>query len=256
MGLVSGSSHQHDEYFVRQRALNEIGPSGQRLLSSARVLSVGAGGLGCPVATYLASAGVGTLTICDGDHVDLTNIHRQVGYNLTDIGKPKASTLAKRLSGRAPGVEVRGIDRPFVRNDGLLADHDLVIECTDTFSAGFLVHDACYEAGVDLVVGSVHRFSAMIVRFDFATRRTGCLRCLWPTTPEDGSTGDSEQDGILGATAGVVGTWMAQEAVLHLVGSATARHGEQLLLDMLNRSTSTVAPAVNPDCPLCGEQNW
>ena len=244
-----------DDYFARQVRLPEIGAEGQRRLADSRVLLIGAGGTGCPAAIYLASAGVGTLTIVDGDRVALANLHRQTAYTVQDVGQPKASTLAARLVNRAPAAEFIALDRHLEPDDtALIAENDLVVECTDTFSSQFLVHDLCYAGSRDLVTGSIRRFAVTLALYEFSIHRTGCMRCVWPEAPPDGVTGSSAEDGILGATAGILGTWMAQEAILHLAAADRDQsiHARQLLLDTRAWSLTSIAPRVNADCPLCG----
>ena len=197
--------------FRRQVTLDGIGISGQAKIEAGRVLIVGAGGLGCPAARYLGAAGVGHITLVDFDHVDATNLHRQILFGPGDEGSPKAQLAAQRLNAHSPGTVV-GIPSTF---DAAMVDgHDVVLDCTDEPGTRALIHQACLDRGVPLVWAAVEGWQA---QWAVVTPGGPCLRCLWPVPGDAPSCQDT---GILGPTVGRAGTWQALAALRLLAGVA------------------------------------
>ena len=221
-------SHQPDFDYSRQMILPEVGEAGQAKLAAARVLVVGAGGLGCPVLQYLAGAGVGHLTILDGDRVEASNLHRQPLFTPADIGRWKAEVAAERLRAQNPGIdvetEVQTLDA--ANADRWFEHHDLVIDCTDNFRAKFVLNDAAVRAGKPAIFASIHQYEGQlqVVRPD---RGGSCLRCVWPDALKDGIVGNCRESGVLGAVPAVLGSLQAVEAL-------------KLLLDIPGQLTDTI----------------
>ena len=211
-----------DEIFSRQIRLAEVGQEGQEKLAKARVLIIGMGGLGTPALQYLSSAGVGAITLLDGDCIDPSNLHRQPLYGFSDIGKEKTEVAARKIKEMHPWSKVRPIHQWITAEnvDLYIPFHDLILECTDSWKTKFLVHDACYRHRKPLVMASLYQFEGQLAVYPFDKELKGCLRCLWPVEPPEGCVGTCEEVGILGATAGILGTLQAQVALLSLLGQA------------------------------------
>ena len=223
-----------------------IGLAGQERLRAARVLVVGAGGLGSPVITYLAAAGVGSLTIADGDVLEPTNLQRQVIHRTEDLGAEKAASAQRFVAALNPGVEVRTHGWVTPQNVAeLVAGHDLVLACSDNFRAKFLLADACAEAGVPLVWGTIVELTLQVTVFDPA-RGGGHLRDLFPEPPADDTTPSSLQVGVLGAAVGHAGGLMASEAIKILAGFGQPLLGRLLVAD-LAAGRWDVIPIGGPD---------
>lgn len=242
-------------YYSRQRILLEVGEAGQARLKAARVLVIGAGGLGCPALSYLAAAGVGTLGLCDGDRVALSNLHRQTLYAFADVGEYKVLAAAQRLAAANPFIVLQTHRELLAAANAraLVRQYDLVLDCTDNFNSKFLIHDACFFEKVPLIQASVYQFEGQLQVY---THQPGeaCLRCLWSSQPTPGCVGSCAEAGVLGVIPGLLGTWQAAEALkflLHLPGQQ--RH-ETLLLNLLSNDLLRLQQPPDPDCPLCGRQ--
>jgi len=222
----------HSDY-SRQIALRDVGAAGQLKLRNARVLVIGAGGLGVPVMMYLAGAGVGTLGIVDGDTLDASNLHRQTLYALDEVGQPKATLAAQRLRALNPEVNVRVHQERFSNANAatLLADYDLVVECSDNFSTKFLVNDAALAARKPAVFASVYQYEGQLQVYR-ATDDSACLRCLWPEATRDGVVGNCAEAGVLGPVPGVFGSLQALETLKLLLGLPGLTN-EIVLIDLL-----------------------
>ncbi len=244
---LSFSPDEVDRY-SRHLLLREVGGPGQQRLRRARVLVVGAGGLGAPAALYLAAAGVGALRIVDPDTVALSNLQRQVIYDTADVGAPKVERAAARLRALNPHAAVEPVTAAFDAASGpaLLDGCDLVLDGTDDFAARFAVNAAAVAAGVPLVSGALGRWTGQVGVF--AGRP--CYRCLVPEVPPDAET--CAAVGVVGALAGVVGSLMALEAVKLLTGAGAALTGRLLLYDGLAGEARTVRVPADPGCPVCG----
>lgn len=234
--------------YSRQIALKDVGLAGQEKLRSARVLVIGAGGLGVPVLNYLAGAGVGTLGICESDAVDASNLHRQPMYTLGDVGKPKAPLAAERLTALNPEVLVRTHERIGAHNAAqLLMDYDLVVECSDNFATKFLVNDAAVRTRKAAIFASVYQYEGQLQVYR-PEPDAACLRCLWPEATRDGLVGNCSQAGVLGPVPGVLGSMQALEALKLVLGLPGQLKNELLLMDLLTLEQRKLRTARRADC--------
>lgn len=233
--------------------LPEVGPAGQARLGGARVLVVGAGGLGAPVAMYLAAAGVGHLTIADGDRVDVTNLHRQVLFAEVDVGAPKAEAAAHRLRAMNVAVVVDAIPAQVTAENvrRLVHDADLVVDGTDNFAARYLLSDACVLEEKPLVHGSVSRFDGQATLL--VAGGAPCYRCLFPVPPAPGTVPSCAEAGVLGVIPGLVGLTQAAMVMQQLLGYGERLAGRLLLLDGRSLRWTEVGVGRDPACPACGE---
>ncbi len=236
------------ERYARHLVLREIGGPGQQKLAAARVLIVGAGGLGAPVALYLAAAGVGEIAIVDPDTVSLSNLQRQVLFTTADNGAPKVERAADHLAALNPHVHVEPIDEALTPANAraLVAGRTLVLDGTDDFATRFAVNAASAAEGVTLVSGAIGRWTGQVGVF--AGRP--CYQCLVPEIPPDAET--CAAVGVVGALAGVIGSMMALEAVKLIAGAGEALTGRLLIYDALSAEARTVTIGADPDCPVCG----
>jgi sulfur-carrier protein adenylyltransferase/sulfurtransferase len=239
--------------YSRQTLLPGFGEEGQRRLKAARVMIVGAGGLGSPAALYLAAAGVGMIRLVDFDAVDETNLQRQVLYSTPDVGQPKLAVAAGRLAALNPHVEIELHDAPFGVDNArrLVESVDLVLDGTDNFPTRYLVNDACVMARRPNVYGSVHRFEGQVSVF--AAPGGPCYRCLHPEPPPPGLIPSCAEAGVLGVLPGVIGTLQATEALKILAGLGEPLVGRLLLYDALRARVREIALARDPACPVCGD---
>jgi adenylyltransferase/sulfurtransferase len=244
-------SENEIQRYARHILLAEVGGVGQAKLRAARVLIVGAGGLGCPLVLYLAAAGVGTIGIVDDDRVSLSNLQRQIAHATADIGAPKVVSAANAALAINPAVVVHPYDmRLSPENvDALLSGYDIVCDGTDNFAARYLLADACYLAGKILISAAVLRFEAQLSTF-----RPGgpCYRCLYPEAPPAGLVPSCSEAGVLGAVTGVAGTLQATEVLKEIMGIGTGLSGRLLLWDALEMSFRNVGFGRDPACALCG----
>jgi adenylyltransferase/sulfurtransferase len=238
--------------YSRNILLAEVGGTGQAKLVAARVLVVGAGGLGCPLVLYLAAAGVGTIGVVDDDAVDLSNLQRQVAHTTAEIGTPKVLSLVASVAALNPGVVVEPHAlRLTAGNAAALIDaYDLVCDASDNGPTRFLLNDACVLAGKTLI-------SAAVVRFDgqLATFKPGgpCYRCLHPSPPPPGMVPSCAEAGVLGAVAGVMGSLQATEAIKEILGVGDSLAGRLLIWDALGTRCQTIRLPRDPACPVCGD---
>ena len=236
------------ERYARHLVLREVGGPGQQALKAARVLIVGAGGLGSPAALYLAAAGVGTVILADPDTVDLSNLQRQVLYTEDDLGRLKAEAGTDRLAALNPHIFVAGFPAAFDDStaDELCDGVDLVLDGTDDFAVRYAVNAACVKHGKPLVSGAIGRWTGQVGVF--AGRP--CYRCLVPDIPPDAET--CVAVGVVGALAGVIGSMMALEAIKLIVGAGEPLTGRLMIYDSLSAETRTVKVGADPECPVCG----
>ena len=241
-------SDEEVERYARHLVLREIGGPGQQRLKAARVLIVGAGGLGAPAALYLAAAGVGEIVIVDPDVVSLSNLQRQVLYATADDGAAKVERAAARLAALNPNVRITPIAERLTDANAraLVAGHDLVLDGTDDFASRFAINAACVAEGVSLVSGAIGRWTGQIGVF--AGRP--CYQCLVPEIPPDAETCSAV--GVVGALAGVIGSMMALEAVKVLTAAGETLAGRLLIYDALAAEVRTVRVGADPGCPVCG----
>ena len=240
--------------YSRHIILPKIGGAGQRKLLDAKVLCVGAGGLGSPVAMYLAAAGVGTLGILDFDRVDLTNLQRQLLHDTDDVGRPKVDSAADRIAGINPGVNVIKHDTVLNSENAfeVLEPYDIVIDGTDNFPVRYLVNDATQMLGKPLVYGSIFQFDGQASVF-MPGQGVPCYRCLFPEPPPPGTVPSCAEGGVFGVLPGIIGTIQAIEAIKLVIGIGEPLIGKLLLFDALDMEFTTVKLRWDPDCPVCGK---
>jgi adenylyltransferase/sulfurtransferase len=251
---AAGLTPEETGRYGRHLVLPEVGLGGQLALKGARVLLVGAGGLGAPAGLYLAAAGVGRITLVDDDRVDATNLQRQVMFAMSDVGRPKVDAARDRLLALNPHVEiVARTARLTAGNAGeLIRSHDIVIDGTDNFAAHYLVNDACVEQGVPHVHGSVLRFEGQVSLF--GAGGGPCYRCLYSAAPAAGTAPDCAEAGVLGALPGIVGAIQAAEAIKWILNAGTSLGGRLLRIDALRMEFKELAVARDPSCPVCGSR--
>lgn len=249
----AGLSREELHRYARHLALPGVGREGQERLKEARVLCVGAGGLGSPVALYLAAAGVGTLGVADADAVDLTNLQRQVLHGTPDLGRAKVESATERLAAINPHVRVVSHPVRLTRANALqvLGDYDVVVDGTDNFPTRYLVNDACVLLGKPNVYGSVFRWEGQVSVF--ATPGGPCYRCLFREPPPPGLVLDCAEGGVMGVLPGIVGSLQALETLKLLLGTGDSLAGRLLLFDALELTWREVAVRRNPECPVCGD---
>lgn len=225
---------------------------GQRRIKGARILLVGAGGLGSPAALYLAAAGIGHLTIVDPDVVDVTNLQRQVLHGTSDLGRPKTESARDRLLDLNPHLSLAIQSTRLEAGNalGLVRDHDLVVDGTDNFSTRYLVNDACVLTGRANVHASIFRFDGQASVF--ATADGPCYRCLYPSPPSPGEVPSCAEGGVLGVLPGLLGTIQATEALKLVTGVGQPLSGRLLLVDALTMQFRTLKVGRDPACPACG----
>jgi sulfur-carrier protein adenylyltransferase/sulfurtransferase len=223
------------ERYLRQTVLPQVGPQGQHRLAKARVLVVGAGGLGCPVLHYLAAAGVGHLCMVDGDVVEASNLHRQLLYGTSDLGKGKAETAARHLKEQGYEARMEAVGEHLRPHNirAMMARHDIVVDCTDDLFTRYLINDACVQLGKPFVHGSVHRFAGQVAVFNHDGGPT--YRCAFPQEIGAGQAPDCADAGVLGVLPGVVGILQASEVLKLLLGTGGLVNDGLLLVDLLTQ---------------------
>ncbi len=243
------------ERYSRHLRLPQVGVDGQRRLEAARVLLIGAGGLGSPAAYYLAAAGVGTLRIADDDVVDRSNLQRQILHTEASIGTPKVESAASALSALNPRTAIEPIvERVGSANvERLLEDVDVVVDGADNFPARYLLNDACVKLGKPLVYGAVHRFEGQASVFDAGRRRghAPCYRCLFPEPPPPDAAPNCAEAGVLGVLPGVIGLIQATEAIKLILGIGVPLSGRLLHFDALSMRFRETRLSADPDCAVC-----
>jgi len=239
--------------YDRQIRLPEIGREGQTKLKNARVLCIGAGGLGSPILLYLAAAGVGHIGIVDHDTVDESNLQRQILHNQNTLKTLKVESAEATLLELNPNVNITTYAEPFKAElaKRIVPEYDLLIDGTDNFASRFLTNDAAYFFKKPWVYGAIHQFTGQIGVFTPADN-TGCYRCIMPEMPDPSSVPSCAEAGVLGALPGVIGSMQALEALKILTNTGTPLVGKWILYDGLNGTTKTIKLPHDPDCPLCG----
>jgi adenylyltransferase/sulfurtransferase len=243
--------------YARHLTLSEVGIEGQQRLKAARVLCVGTGGLGSPLALYLAAAGVGTLGLVDFDVVDASNLQRQIIHSTRDIGRKKLDSAAEKLTALNPAIKIVKHDTRLMSSNALeiIKDYDIVADGTDNFPTRYLINDACVLSGKPNVYGAIFRFEGQASVF--ATREGPCYRCLHPEPPPPGLVPNCAEAGVLGILPGLVGVIQATEVIKLILGSLIQGKGESLigrmlLVDALNMRFRELKLRKNPECPVCG----
>jgi molybdopterin/thiamine biosynthesis adenylyltransferase len=239
--------------YARHIILREIGGPGQKKLRNARVLVVGAGGLGSPVLSYLAAAGVGTIGVIDDDVVSASNLQRQVLFRDDDIGKPKVFAAQAALKALNPFVTVLPYNRKFTADTGaeLVAEYDLVLDGTDRFATRWIVNAACVSAKKPLVSGAIGQWEGQVSVFDPA-HGDPCYACLFPQEPADGLAPSCAEAGVVGALPGIIGSMMAAEAIKEITGAGQVLRGSMLIFDALYGESRKIGIDRRADCAVCG----
>jgi molybdopterin/thiamine biosynthesis adenylyltransferase/rhodanese-related sulfurtransferase len=239
--------------YSRHLIMPEVGMEGQQKLKAARVLCIGAGGLGSPLALYLTAAGVGTLGIVDFDVVDYTNLQRQIIHTTADVGRKKLDSAAEKLKAINPFVNLRTFDTKLTSANALelFREFDIIADGTDNFPTRYLVNDACVLTGKPNVYGSIFRFEGQASVF--ATENGPCYRCLYPEPPPPGLVPSCAEGGVLGILPGLVGVIQATETIKLILGQGDSLAGRLLLVDALAMKFRELKLRKNPDCPVCGK---
>ena len=238
--------------YSRHIILPEVGGKGQRKLLQSSALLIGAGGLGCPAAMYLAAAGVGRLGIVDFDVVDLSNLQRQVLHDTGDVGRPKVLSAQETLQDINPDVEVipHQVQLSSKNAFEILSQYDIVVNGCDNFPTRYLANDACVLLQKPMVDGSIFRFEAMVTAF---VPGKGCYRCLYPAPPPPGLVPSCQEAGVFGALCGVIGSLQAVEAIKILLGVGEPLAGRLIFFDALEMEFRQVKIRRDPECPVCGD---
>ena len=243
---------QDSARYHRQMILPEIGPEGQGRLGAAKVLVVGAGGLGCPVLQYLAGAGIGTIGIIDHDRVDITNLHRQILFTDKDAGASKAIAARDRLAALNPAITVQAYDAELTDRNaaGLFSAYDVIVDGTDNFAAKYLINDVAVKLGKPVVYGAIQRFDGQVSVFDAA--RGPCYRCLFPQQPR-GVVLNCAEAGVVGALAGLAGTIQAMEVIKLVVANESFRPliGKLWMIDSKTMESRVLDIPKADNCPVC-----
>jgi adenylyltransferase/sulfurtransferase len=245
------------ERYARHILLDEVGGEGQARLRAARVLVVGAGGLGCPLVLYLAAAGVGTLGIADDDAVELSNLQRQIAHTTARLGQGKAASAAAAAAAINPDVRVIPHALRVTADNvaALIAGYDIVCDGTDNFDARFILADACHRGGRTLVSAAVLRFEGQLSTFRSGVDRSQpCYRCLYPQAPPPDLVPTCAEAGVLGAVTGVMGTLQATEVMKEILHIGDSLSGRLLIWDALGMRFRVVAVPRDPECGLCGSK--
>ncbi|MEO5627126.1 MAG: molybdopterin-synthase adenylyltransferase MoeB [Dokdonella sp.] len=244
------------ERYARHLVLPGVGVAGQNRLAAARVVVVGAGGLGSPAALYLAAAGVGSLTIIDDDHVERSNLQRQIIHTDARVGTPKTESARIALAALNPSVHVDIVtERVKAANvEKLLRGHDVVIDGADNFPTRYLLNAACLRLRLPLIYGAVHRFSGQASVFDPRREDSPCYRCLFPVPPSAAEAPNCSEAGVLGVLPGIIGLFQANEALKLLLGIGTPLVGRLLCYDALAGTSRELRLPRDPECPGCAAQ--
>ncbi|HKW26946.1 MAG TPA: molybdopterin-synthase adenylyltransferase MoeB [Terriglobales bacterium] len=252
---VQATTLSNDEVlrYSRHLIMPEVGMEGQLKLKAAKVLCIGAGGLGSPLALYLAAAGVGTLGVVDFDVVDYTNLQRQVIHTTADVGRKKLESAAETVKAINPFVQLRPFETRLTSENALelFRDFDIIVDGTDNFPTRYLVNDACVLTGKPNVYGSIFRFEGQVSVF--ATKDGPCYRCLYPEPPPPGLVPSCAEGGVLGILPGLVGVMQATEAIKLILGKGEPLIGRLLLVDALGMRFRELKLRKNPECPACGQ---
>ena len=246
-------SDEQIKRYSRHIILPEVGGKGQQKLKEAKVLCVGAGGLGSPVAFYLAAAGVGTIGIIDMDKVDITNLHRQILHSDKDVGKLKVESAKETLEALDPNVKVITYSEKLTAKNvkEVIKEYDIVVDGCDNFGTRYLVNDACYFDKIPNVYGSVFRFEGRATLL--VPDKGPCYRCLHPRPPPPGEVPTCSEAGVLGVLPGTIGLIQATETVKYILGIGKSLIGRLILYDALDMTYNEVKVKKDPNCPLCGE---
>jgi adenylyltransferase/sulfurtransferase len=239
--------------YSRHILLPEVGGKGQRKIANARILIVGAGGLGSPAAFYLAAAGIGTIGIIDSDLVDLSNLQRQVIHHTPDLGRPKVASAKEKIAALNPDVNVVTYEDRLASRNALeiLRQYDVVLDGVDNFPTKFLINDACFFADKPLIHGGILRFDGRVMTI--VPKKSACYRCVFKTPPPAGLVASCQEAGVIGVLAGVIGTIQATEVLKLVLGIGQPLTNRMLDFDARRTHFREIKTRRNPSCALCGE---
>ena len=239
--------------YSRHLLLEDVGETGQQALKSAKVLIIGMGGLGAPASLYLAAAGVGHIVLNDFDHIEVSNLQRQIAYQSDDIGEAKVEVAKRKLQQINPEIKVRSINKamPEMQLTMELTMADLVLDCTDNMASRQLINKACVDAKVPLIVGAAIRFEGQLMFFDHSETDSPCYHCLFPSSEEQ--TLNCSNAGIIGPVVGTIGTLQALEAIKYFVGLPSGIKNKLKLFDGKSLDWQTFAINKDPKCAVCGQ---
>jgi len=242
------------ERYARHLILREVGGAGQQKLRNAKVLVIGAGGLGSPVLQYLAAAGVGTLGVIDDDIVSLSNLQRQVLFDEDQLDMPKVFAAEVKLAALNPHIAIRPYNRRLTKMDAkdLFAEYDLVLDGTDNYQTRSFVNAACVATKTPLVSGAISQWEGQVSLFDPANG-TPCYACIFPDEPADGLAPSCAQAGVVGALPGIIGSIMAAEAIKHITGAGQTLVGEMLIFDALYGESRKISLKKSDECLICSD---
>lgn len=240
--------------YSRHILLPEVGGKGQKKIIQAKVLIVGAGGLGSPAALYLAAAGIGTIGLIDSDVVDLSNLQRQVIHHTGDVGRSKVLSGKEKIQALNPDVNVVMYEERLTAGNALkiVGDYDVVLDGVDNFPTKFLINDACFFAGKPLVHGGILRFDGRVTTI--IPKQSACYRCVFKKPPPEGLVASCQEAGVIGVLAGIIGTIQATEALKLILGIGRPLTNRLLDFDARRTQFREIRIKRNPDCPLCGER--
>lgn len=235
--------------YNRQIKLKEIGVEGQKRLLDSKVLIIGAGGLGSPLAYYLASSGVGTIGIIDNDIVDISNLHRQIIHFESDLGKLKTESAKEKINKINPNINVISFNKnlDLSNSEEIIKDFDLIIDGTDNFNTKYLINDTCFKLKIPYVYGSIYKFDGQVSLFSFK-ENTPCYRCLFPNPPESGLAPNCSETGVLGVLPGVIGIIQATEAIKYILKIGDPLEGELLVYNALDTYFKKIKIKQSKDC--------
>ncbi|MBD0760531.1 molybdopterin-synthase adenylyltransferase MoeB [Klebsiella variicola] len=250
---LSALTHPEIARYSRHLLLPEVGLEGQKRLKAARVLLIGTGGLGAPVALYLAAAGVGKLGIVDFDFVDISNLQRQIIHSTKDINRPKVASAKDKIKAINPEIQVETYNTTLSSKNALeiIREYDLVVDGTDNYPTRYLINDACVLLGKPLVYGSIFQFEGQASVF--YAGQGPCYRCLYPEPPPPGLVPSCAEGGVVGVLPGIIGTIQAAEAIKLIVGGSESLIGRLLLFDVWQMKQRELRLERDPGCPVCGE---
>ena len=239
--------------YSRHIILPEVGGKGQAKIASAKVILVGAGGLGCPVGYYLTAAGVGTIALIDNDNVEMSNLQRQIAHNVHTIGMPKVESAQKAFTALNPEVNIVPLNIRISKDNiiDLIKDYDIVVDGSDNFPTRYLVNDACVMAKKPLVSGAILRFEGQVTTI--IPGEGHCYRCLFEAPPPAGLVPSCQEAGVLGVLPGVIGALQATEVLKLILGKGEPLKGQLLIYDALKTAFRKVKVPRNPACPVCGD---
>jgi adenylyltransferase/sulfurtransferase len=252
--MATSFTDEQVKRYSRHIILRQVGGKGQRKLLEARVLLIGAGGLGCPAGLYLAAAGVGHIGIADFDRVDLSNLQRQVLHHNSDVGRQKVVSATEAMADINPDVRVTQYPERLTSENimDVIADWDYVLDGSDNFPTRYLVNDACVLAGKPNIHGSIFQFEGQSTVF---LPGQGCYRCLYPEPPPPGAVPNCQEAGVIGVLPGTVGVIQATETIKLILNVGSSLSGHLLIYDALDMEFHKVKLRKNPDCPICGEKS-